>query len=82
MDLREEILEQMISRAAELFKKEPGELCESTRFEDDLKAKSVNYAQITTLLESIFDVEIPFMDFRKRKTFGEAAEFVAECIEG
>ncbi len=82
MGLTEEILETIISRAAELFKKDPSGLSAATAFEDDLKAKSVNYAQITTVLEAEYDVEIPFMEFKRRKTFGEAAEFVKMLIEG
>ena len=29
-----------------------------------------------------FDVEIPFMEFRRKKTLGEAAQFVAELLGG
>ena len=77
MELREQILEAMIKRAAVVFKKEPGELSGETDFVADLKAKSVNYVQIITVLADEFDVEIPFMEFRRKKTLGEAAQFVA-----
>jgi len=77
MELREQILEAMIKRAAIVFKKEPGELSGETDFVVDLKAKSVNYVQIITVLADEFDVEIPFMEFRRKKTLGEAAQFVA-----
>ncbi len=78
MALKEEILEKIIQRAAELFKKDTGELNTDTRFVEDLKAKSVNLVQIIAVLEAEFDVEINFMEFRRKKTFGEAAQFVAE----
>ncbi len=82
MALRDEIIEKMIERAAELFKKDPSELSEDTSFEEDLKAKSVNYVQIIAVLEAEYDVQITYMQFRRHKTFGEAADFVVEIIEG
>jgi acyl carrier protein len=82
MELRDEILEKIINRAAELFKRPPAELGAETRFVEDLKAKSVNYVQIIAVLEAEFDVEITFMEFRRRKTLGEAAEFVAGLCGG
>ena len=82
MALRDEILEKIIARAAEVFKKEPGELNADTTFVEDLKAKSVNYVQIIAVLEDAFDVEITFMEFRRRKTLGEAADFVAQLCGG
>ncbi len=78
MELKEQILEKIVQRAAEIFKKSPGELTGETRFVDDLKAKSVNYVQIITIIMDTFDVEIPFMEFRRKKTLGEAAEYVAQ----
>ncbi len=73
----EEVLERIINRAAELYKVDPGQYSADTRFVEDLKAKSVNYVQILAVLEEEFDVQIPFMEFRRKKTFGEAAEYVA-----
>ena len=74
----EEVLSRIITRAAELFKVDPSQFSGETRFIEDLKAKSVNYVQIIAVLEEEFDVQIPFMEFRRKKTFGEAADFVAE----
>jgi len=82
MGLREEILEKIIQRAAEVFKKDPGELSADTSFVDDLKAKSVNFVQIIAILEDAFDVQINFMEFRRKKTIGEAAGFVAQLCGG
>lgn len=81
MNIRDEILEKIIKRAAEIFKKDPAELGEETKFLDDLQAKSVNFVQIIALLEDDYDTEINFMAFRRNKTFGEAADFVAEIVE-
>ena len=76
-----EILEKIIRRAAELYKMDPSAYSAETRFVEDLKAKSVNYVQIISILEEEFDIQIPFMEFRRKKTFGEAAEFVAAITE-
>ena len=78
MGLREEALEKIIKRAAEVFKRDPGELNADTKWVEDLNAKSVNYVQIITILADEYDVEINFMEFRRKKTFGESAEFVAQ----
>ena len=82
MELKDQILEKMIQRAAAIFKKDPGELSAETKFVDDLKAKSVNLVQIITVVMDEFDVEIPFMEFRRKKTLGEAAEYVAGLCGG
>lgn len=81
MELRDEILEKLIERAASVLSKNISEFNENTIFAD-LDLKSVNYSQIITVLEDEFDVEIPFMDFKRKKTFGEAADFVNQIIEG
>jgi len=82
MALKDEILGKIIERTAQVFKKDPGELSADTRFVEDLKAKSVNYVQIIAILEDAFDVQINFMEFRRKKTLGEAAEFVAQLCGG
>lgn len=82
MALRDEILDKIIERTAQVFKKDPGELSADTRFVEDLKAKSVNYVQIIAILEDAFDVQINFMQFRRKKTLDEAAEFVAQLCGG
>jgi len=70
MELKDEVLEKIIQRAAQLFQKAPAELSANTEFVADLKAKSVNYVQIIAVLEDAFDVEIAFMEFRRKKTLG------------
>ena len=82
MELKDEILDKIIQRTAQVFKKEPGELSADTRFVEDLKAKSANIVQIVAILEDAFDVQINFMQFRRNKTLGEAAEFVAQLCGG
>ncbi|MEX1377228.1 MAG: phosphopantetheine-binding protein [Eubacteriales bacterium] len=78
--MREEILGKIIERAAKLFGMDASEITEDTTFEE-CKAKSAHISQITTYLEDEYDVEVPFMGFRKQKTFGEAADFVEDIVE-
>ena len=78
MEFKEEVLGHIIQRAAEMFRKDPGELNADTRWVEDLEAKSVNYVQVIAILADEYDVEINFMEFRRKKTFGESAEFVAQ----
>lgn len=79
--MKEQVLEKLMERAASLLGKEVAEFSADTVFAD-LDLKSVNYSQIITVLEDEFDVEIPYMDFKRKKTFGEAAEYVEAIIEG
>lgn len=81
MGLRDNILDMIIDRASKIFRTDPYQLNGCTLFIEDLHIKSVNYVQIIATLEDRLDVEINFMAFRKRKTFGEAADFVAELCE-
>lgn len=80
MNLRNEIYQKLVERAAPLFGIKPENMAESLRFEEDLQAKSVHYSQITTFLEDIFDVEIPYMTFRRKATIGEAVDYVLKLV--
>lgn len=79
--MRDEILAKIIERAAPLFGMNPAEMTADTTFAS-CNAKSAHISQITTYLENEYDVEIPFMNFRRQKTLGEAADFVQEIVEG
>lgn len=81
MSLREEILEAIIQRAAQVMKLDQDQLNADSSFEA-LGFKSGNIVQLTTFLEDKYDVEVPFMDFRRKKTFGEAADYVKTLVEG
>jgi acyl carrier protein len=80
MKLRDEIFSKMVERAAPLFGIKPENMTEDMRFEEDFQAKSVHYSQITTYLEDIFDVEIPYMTFRRKATIGEAVDYVLKLV--
>ncbi|KAB1438437.1 acyl carrier protein [Candidatus Galacturonibacter soehngenii] len=79
MELREEAIEMIKERLTVILG--AGEYKEETTFEE-LKMKSVNYSQLTTALEDEFDVEIPFMDFKRKVTIAAAADYIVELVEG
>lgn len=81
MEIKDQILAKIIETAATVFKKDPGELGAHTRFAEDLGAKSANIVQIIVILMDSFDVEIPYLPFKKNRTFGDAAAHVAELCD-
>ena len=81
MSVRDEALQKIKERCEVLFGVSAGNLSEDTRFIDDLGARSGNVSQMTNFLEDEFDVEISFMEFRRRPTIGMAADYIAELCE-
>lgn len=78
MSLRDEVIEKISERLTAVLGK--GEYNEATTFES-IGMKSVNYSQLTTTLEDAFDVEVPYMDFKRKTTIGAAADYVVELLE-
>lgn len=68
------IVERLIAAAGER------EYTEDTEYAG-LGLKSANYSQMINVLEDTFDVEIPYMDFKRKKTIGESVDFIVELIE-
>ena len=80
MTIREEVIDALKKKAAELFGVKAEQLSAETRFEEDLGATSIQYVQFSTVLEMIYDIEVPYMEFRRLKTFAEAADYMAEKV--
>ncbi|MDR0719438.1 MAG: phosphopantetheine-binding protein [Treponema sp.] len=80
MAIRDEAIEILVKKAAGIFGKNPADLGADTRFIEDLQAKSVNFVQLSAALEEEYEVEVPYMEFRKKKTFGEAADYIAKMF--
>lgn len=74
--IKDEVVELLCKKAAELFGVDASTLNENTRFKEDLNCKSINYVQFSAALEDEYDVEVPFMQFVKIKTFGEAGDYI------
>ena len=79
MEDRDEIIEAIIERLNAMLGE--GDYSESTAYAD-LDMKSVNYSQMINVLEDACDVEIPYMDFKRKATVGESADYIVQLIEG
>lgn len=78
--MKEQVLAKIIERACEIWNVDADTMNENTMF-SDLNPKSAHYSQMTTYLEDEFDIEVPYMNFKRCKSFGEAAEYVVELLE-
>lgn len=76
MTIEEKIAQRTVEEVARIFKKNVSEITRETRFVEDLHAKSINIVQLVAVLENEFGVSIPFMETRRRKTVGDAIDFV------
>lgn len=76
MTIREEAIEVLCKKAAALFGVDAASLGEDTAFVEDLNCKSTNIVQFSAALEDAFDIEVPFMELKRKKTFGEAADWI------
>ena len=79
-EFQEEVVGVLKDKAVELFGCDPATLGPDTRFVEDLHCKSVNIVQFASALEDEYEVEVPFMELNKKKTFAEAAEFIDERL--
>lgn len=81
MTIQEEVIEALCKKCAELFNVKAEDLGPETRFVEDLGAKSTNYVQLSSMLEDMYDVEVPYMEFHRKKTFQEAADYVNSLFD-
>ena len=79
--MKDEILAMIIEKAADIYKTDASQYGADTRFAEDYNAKSMDIVKIIGVLEDEFGLDINFMEFRRKKTFGEAAEYVAGLAE-
>ncbi len=80
MGLRDEILELMIGKTTALLKKDEGSITGDTKFVEDLKVDSLDLVKIIATIEDEFDIEINFMEFKRRQTLLDAAIYVASLF--
>ena len=81
MEFREEVIKLLIEKAVKMFGCDPATLGPDTSFKDDLQCKSANIVQFTTALEDEYEVEVPYMEFNRKATFAEAADYIAELCD-
>ena len=81
MESREEVLAALISRVAAVFGIPESDITEATLFKEDLAAKSTQITQITVHMEDLIDAEVPYMQFNRKATVGEAADYLFSLCE-
>ncbi|BAK43971.1 acyl carrier protein [Eggerthella sp. YY7918] len=79
-EFQEEVVGILKDKAVEIFNADPATLSGDTRFVEDLHCKSVNIVQFASALEDEYEVEVPFMELNKMKTFGEAAKLIDDKL--
>jgi acyl carrier protein len=79
---RERVADVMYAAVLEVTGKSREELTDDSEFITDLDLKSVGFVGIIGALEEEFDLEIMFMEFRRRKSIGRAIDYVVELQEG
>lgn len=77
--MKEQVLAKIIERGAYIWGKDEKDLSANTTFAE-VNAKSGHISQITTALEDAFDMEVPYMGFKRCKTLGEAAEYIVDLM--
>ena len=79
-EFQEEVVDILKSKAAEIFGVDAATLSAETSFVDDLHCKSVNIVQFASALEDEYEVEVPYMQLNKCKTFADAVKFVDDAL--
>lgn len=79
--VKEQVSSTMYAAISAAMNKPAEELSDDTQLIADLGAKSVNFVRIISALEDEFDLEIPFMEFRRKKTIGEAIDYIVQLCE-
>lgn len=79
-EFQEEVVDILKNKAAEVFGVDAESLSAETSFVDDLHCKSVNIVQFASALEDEYEVEVPYMQLNKCKTFADAAKFVDDAL--
>lgn len=79
-EFQEEVLDILKDKAVDIFGLDRGSLSAETTFVDDLGCKSVNIVQFASALEDEYEVEVPYMQLNKCKTFADACQFVDDAL--
>lgn len=81
MTIQEEVYEALAKKCAELFNKKAEDLGPETDLVEDLGAKSTNYVQISAMLEDMYDLEVPYMELKRKKTFAEIGDYINSLFD-
>ena len=78
--MNQDVFDKLAERCAYIWGVDVSGITAETTFAE-YDTKSTQISQMTTVLEDEFDIEVPYMQFKRNKTVGEAAEFVTELLE-
>jgi acyl carrier protein len=78
--MSDEIFNKLAERCAYLWGVDASAITPDTTFAEH-NTKSTQISQMTTYLEDELDCEVPYMQFKRCKTVGEAAAFVADLLD-
>ena len=78
--MNQDVFDKLVERCAYVWGVGASGITADTTFAEH-STKSTQISQMTTFLEDEFDIEVPYMQFKRNKTIGEAAEFVTELLE-
>lgn len=76
---KNEYLDFVVETAKKVFTRE--DITPGTRFKEDLNAKSLSIAQLMNAIEDEYDVDVAYMEFKRKATIKEAADYVIELVE-
>ena len=80
--MRDEILEALINKIAQLTQKDASTLSGETDLKGELPLKSIEVAAITAMLEEEYDVYIKYTDMVHAKSINEMADIAMKEIDG
>ena len=77
---RNEVFEELRTRAADVLRVEPERVTETARFGDDLNADSLDLVELVMALEERYDVRIPEEELEDIVTVGDALNLLLDKL--
>jgi acyl carrier protein len=77
-DMSDQIRSVLYATVSATFRKPLEELDDDIDLTADLGAKSVNLVRIIAAIEDEFGLDVSFAEFRRRKTIGEAIDYLVQ----
>ena len=77
---RNEVFEELRTRAADVLRVEPERVTEAARFGDDLNADSLDLVELVMALEEHYDVRIPEEELEDIVTVGDALNLLLDKL--
>lgn len=74
----EEKFKEIVS---DIFRVKPEKIRSSTRFVEDLNAKSVDVIALIAATENTFGIKVPSQEANKNKTVGQAIAYIKKKIK-